>query len=104
MLAAIGGLGTIDGESKGDTYEPSLEASTVAQFIEAAVGAQNRVLGDVFGVGSVAQDAASYAESERAAFGEAFFKFAAQGAFGNATLKIGLRCATWLAQNQLLHR
>jgi hypothetical protein len=104
MLAAVGRFCTIEGESKGDTHEPSLEASTVAQFIESVVGAQNRVLGDVLGVGGVAQDTASYAEGQRAAFGEAFFKFAAQGGFGSATLKVGLRRAAWLDQNQLLHR
>ena len=104
MLAAVGRFCAIEGESKGDAHKPSLETSTVAQFIEAAVGAQNRVLGDVFGVRSVAQDAASYAEGQRAALGEAFFKFAAQSGCGSVTLKIGLRRATWLDQNQLLHR
>jgi hypothetical protein len=104
MLTTVGRFCPIKGESKSDTHKPSFEACAVAQFIETAVGAQNGVLGHIFGVGGVAQDTASHAKGQRATFGEAFFKFAAQGAFGSVTLKVGLCRVTRLDQNQLLHR
>ena len=112
LFAAFPGAQTIERETKRDANEPRAEAVAIAQAMELAIGAQQGFLGYIFGVGSVAQDAASHAIGERAAFGEALLELAPRislGCFARQLILLVMRDrkavdrATWWDQNQLLH-
>src|SRR6266571_5837131 len=94
---------TIQGEPERDSNEPGTKTVAVAQPIEAAVGAQKRFLGDVLGLGGIAQNAAGDAVGERATFGEALLEFAPRLGLGRLAQKLVPGHATWLDQSQLLH-
>src|SRR6267154_2992721 len=124
------GAQTVQREPKRNSNEPRSKAATIAQSIESAIGAQQRFLSHVFGVRSIAQDAASHAIGQRAALGEALLELAPRLSLGGSVLQLLLlvmcgrktvvvMCgrktavvvfgrktagrATWLNQNQLLH-
>jgi len=61
---------------------------------KATVGTQYRFLGDILGIGYIAQDAARNPERQRAAFLEALFKLAPKGGFLKIERQLGLRRAT----------
>src|SRR5216683_1929046 len=103
LLSPLRRTQTIQGEPERDSNEPGAKTVAVAQPIEAAVGAQKRFLGDVFGVGGIAQNAAGDAVGERATFGEALLEFAPRFGLGRLAQKLVPGHATWLDQSQLLH-
>jgi hypothetical protein len=131
QFAAFPGAQTVEREAKRDANEPAAEAVPIAQAIELAIGAQQRFLCHIFGVSGVTQNSPSHAVGEGAALGEAFLKLApcvSLGCFGRqlillvnrdrqAVFVMGNRKAvivmrnrktvdraTWLDQNQLLHK
>jgi hypothetical protein len=64
---------------------------------------QQSFLGNILGVSAVAQNSAGYPIGQRTAFGEAVFKFAADGGVGRFACPLRSGRAMWLDQNQLLH-
>src|ERR1700683_5202964 len=103
LLATFGRTRAIERQSERDANQPGAKTLTIAQAVEAAVGAQHSFLRDVFRVGGISQHAASNAERQRTAFGEALFEFATVGGAGRFACPFGFRRATWLDQDQLLH-
>jgi hypothetical protein len=110
LLAAIRRAGAIEREAKSNAHEPRAKAAAIAQVLEATIGAKQRFLRDVFGVGGIAQHAARDAEGERTALGKPLLEFAAEcGGRGGFSIGIGAAgparsgCTGWLGQSQLLH-
>src|SRR5258708_1388673 len=103
-FAPFRGAQTVDGETKRDSHEPAAETVAVAQAIELAIGAHQRFLRDIFRVGRVTQNAACDAVGEGATFGEALLELAPRVSLGCFVLQLIPDRATWLDQNQLLHK
>src|SRR5580693_10675363 len=108
LLAPIGRTRAIERQAKRDAHEPGAKAASIAQTRKAAVGAKDGFLGDVFGVGAVAQDSACDAEGEWAALGQALLELTTQLGRGHRlgvrfASPFGLRRGAWAGQSQLLH-
>ncbi len=80
-----------------------MKAASVAQPIELPIGAQQRFLGYILGIGGIAQDTASHSIGQRGAFGEPLLELAPRVSMGCIMLQLIPDGATWLDQNQLLH-
>src|SRR5882724_3617522 len=93
QLAAFPGAQTIERHPERDSNEPRTEPRAIAQTIEPPIRAQQGFLGDVFGIRSVPQDAASHAIRKRAALGKAFFELAPPVSSGGLVLQLIPDCA-----------
>src|SRR5262249_9910073 len=103
LLATLAGAKAVERQAKADTNEPSAEALAITQTIEPAIGTQECFLGDVLGIGGIAQDTPRYAKGERRGFAEKRFKFKARSGIGRFAFPFALGHATGLWQSQLLH-
>src|SRR4029077_1420315 len=86
-----------------DADQPGPETRAVAQAREAAVGLQHGFLGDVLGIGGVAQASAADPKGERPALGQAFFELPSQRGLFQFEHQLGIRRVTGPDQGYFLH-
>src|SRR5690348_17119233 len=104
LRAALGGAQAIEREPKRNADQPSAKTVAVTKAVKTLVRPEQRLLGHVFRIRGVAQDATRDAKGQRAAFGEALFEFPPGVRLSCLAHQLAPGCADWLDQNQLLHR
>src|SRR6266571_206531 len=104
LLPAPRGAQPVEGETKRNSNKPSTETAAVTEPFETFIGPEQGLLGHVFRICGVAQDTASHAISQRSAFAEALFELPPGVRLSCLAHQLAPCCASWLDQNQLLHR